>query len=106
MILQYYDLTIIHTAGKNNILTDARSRIYEERTVNIEAGIMEDPTINKSFSALTFQLLLSSQDLYLPLSYPHSTTSNAIFYPLVLSSDPGNYYYKYQPDTITGMSGI
>jgi hypothetical protein len=58
MFLQSYDFTIIYTAGRNNVLTGALSQIYKERTSNTEAEIIEDPTINKSFSALTF--LLSS----------------------------------------------
>jgi hypothetical protein len=56
MFLQSCDFTIIHNAGKNNILADALSQIYEEGIANTEAEILEDPTINKSFSALTFLL--------------------------------------------------
>jgi hypothetical protein len=54
MFLQSNDFTIIYTAGKNNLLADALSKIYEERTADTEAEIMEDPTINKLFSVLTF----------------------------------------------------
>jgi hypothetical protein len=67
---------------------------------------MEDPTINKLFSALKFLVSLPSPDQYLPLSYPCFTTSNATSSSSVLSSDPGYCNYQYQPDTITAMSGI
>jgi hypothetical protein len=43
MFQQSFDFTIIHTAGKNNILVNTLSRIYEERTANAEEEIMEDP---------------------------------------------------------------
>jgi hypothetical protein len=54
MFLQSYDFTIIHSVGRNNLLANALSQIYEQRTANTEAEIMKDPTINKSFSALIF----------------------------------------------------
>jgi hypothetical protein len=95
MFLQSCDFTIIHTAGKNNVLADALSRIYEERTTNTQAEILEDPTINKLFSTLTFQLTPPSRDQYSPLSYPRFTTSNTISSSSVLSSEPGYCNYKH-----------
>jgi hypothetical protein len=105
MFLQSYDFTIIYNGGRNNVLADTLSQIYEERTANTKAEIMEDQTINKSFSALTI-LLSPSQDQYLPLSYPHFTTSNTTSSSSVLYSDPGYCNYQHQPDTIAAMSGI
>jgi hypothetical protein len=60
IFLQSYDFTIIHTIKKNNILVDMLLKICEKRTANTEEEIMEDPTINKSSSALTFLLLSPS----------------------------------------------
>jgi hypothetical protein len=57
MFLQFFDFTIIYTVGKNIVLTDTLSGISEERTAYTEVKIMEDPTINKLFSALTHLLL-------------------------------------------------
>jgi hypothetical protein len=37
------------------MLADVLSQIYEERTANTEAEIMEDPTVNKPFSVLRVQ---------------------------------------------------
>jgi hypothetical protein len=70
MFLQLYNFTIIYTEGKNNVLADTLSWIYGQRLANTEAEIMEDPTINKSFSVLTFLLLLSSTDQYSLFPYP------------------------------------
>jgi hypothetical protein len=53
MFLLSYDFTIIYTTGRSNVLADTLSQIYEERTIDTEEEIMEDPTINRSFSALT-----------------------------------------------------
>jgi hypothetical protein len=60
IFLQSYDFKPIHTAGKNNILGDTLSKSYEKRTDNTEAEIIEDSTIDKSFSALIFLVSLSS----------------------------------------------
>jgi hypothetical protein len=106
MFLQFYDFTIIHTAGKNNVLTDVLSRIYEERTANTEAEIMEDSTINELFSTLILLLSPPFPDQYSLLSYPWFTTSNTTSLSLVLSSDPSYCNYQYQPDTIATMTGI
>jgi hypothetical protein len=70
MFLQSYDFTIIHTAGKNNVLTNVPSGIYEERTADTEAVVMEDQTINKSFSALIYLISPSSSDQYSSLFIP------------------------------------
>jgi hypothetical protein len=105
MFSQSCDFTIIHTAGKNNVVANVLSQIYEERTANIEVEIMEDPTINKSISALTSLLIPSSPDQYSPLSYPRFTTSNATSSSSIFSSNPGYCNYKYQPNTIATMSG-
>jgi hypothetical protein len=104
--LQSYDFTIIHTAGKNQILINKLSRIYEKRTADTEAEIMEDPTINMSFPALTFPLISSSPDKYSPISYPHFTSGNTTSSSTGLPSDPNYRYDEYQPDTIATMSGI
>jgi hypothetical protein len=60
IFLQSNDFRIMYTAGKNKVLTNVLSPTYEERTADTEAEIREDPTIDKSFSALTFLLLPSS----------------------------------------------
>jgi hypothetical protein len=60
MFLQSYNFTIIHNAGMNNVLADVLLQIYEQRTADTEAEIIEDLTINKLFSALTFLLSPSS----------------------------------------------
>jgi hypothetical protein len=88
------------------VFADTLSKIYEERTAKTKEEIIEVPTINKSFSAFTFLLLLSFSDLYSPLSYPYFTTSNTTSSFLVLSSDPSYCHYKHQPDTIAAMSDI
>jgi hypothetical protein len=106
MFLQSYGFTMIYNIGTNNIPTIMLSRIYEKRTADTEEEIMEDPTIKKSFSALTFLLTLSSLDQYSPLLYSYFTTSNIISSYSVLTSHSGSCYYKYQHDTITTMSGI
>jgi hypothetical protein len=67
---------------------------------------MEDQTINRLFSVLTFLLLPTSSDQYSPLLYPDYTTSNTTSPFLILSSDPSYCYYKHQPNTITAISGI
>jgi hypothetical protein len=52
MFLQGYDFTIVHTAGKDNILADALSRIYEEREPESNTELLEDPTISTQQSFL------------------------------------------------------
>ena len=52
MFLQGYDFTIVHTAGKDNVLTDALSCIYEEREPESSAELLVDPTISAQTSAL------------------------------------------------------
>jgi hypothetical protein len=74
--------------------------------MNPEAEIMENPTINKSFSALKFLLSTSSLDQYTPLVYPHYTTSNTTSLSSILSSNPDYCYYKDQSNTVTTMSCI
>jgi hypothetical protein len=54
---------------------------------------MEDPIINKSFSALTFSLISSYSDYYSPPSHPYYTSSNTASSSLVLISDPSYCYY-------------
>jgi hypothetical protein len=103
MFLQSYNFTNIHTTGKHNVFADVLQRIYEGSTANTEAEIMEDPTINKSFSTLTFLLSLSFPDQYSPLLDPHFASSNVTSCSSVLSSNLDYYYHKYQPDTIPTM---
>jgi hypothetical protein len=57
--------------------------------------IMEDPTINKSFSAVTFLLTSSFSDYYSAFSFPYFTTSNAKSSSSVFTSDLDNCYYEY-----------
>src|SRR5207253_11139708 len=47
MFLQSYDFDIIHMPGKNNVLADALSRIYEETPASQEE-ILIDPTEKKT----------------------------------------------------------
>ena len=72
MFLQHYDFTIVHTAGKDNALADALSRIYEERDAESEAELMADPTIRTQESAFNN---MSPSDLSAPSSptfaFPH-----------------------------------
>jgi hypothetical protein len=105
-MLEVYNFIIIHTVGKNNMLIDILLQIYEERTADTEAEIMKDPTINKSFSALTFLLSPPSPDQYSPLSYACFTTSNTISSSSVLSSDPDWCNYEHLTDTIATMLGL
>jgi hypothetical protein len=94
IFLQSYDYTIIHTAWKNNVFANTLLQIYEKRTPDTEAEIMEDTTINKSFSTLTFLPLSSVPDQYSHLSYPYFTTSIATSSFIVLSSNPDYYHYQ------------
>ena len=43
MYLQSYDFDIIHIPGKDNVLADALSRVYEEREASAEM-VLVDPT--------------------------------------------------------------
>ena len=56
MYLQSYDFDIIHILGKDNVLADALSRVYEEREASAEM-ILVDSTEKKNikgpFSAMT-----------------------------------------------------
>jgi len=56
MFLQSYDFDIIHQPGKDNVLADALSRIYEEREASADL-ILVDPTEKKAikgpYSAMT-----------------------------------------------------
>ena len=56
MYLQSYDFDIIHIPGKDNVLADALSRVYEEREASTEM-ILVDPTEKKNlkgpYSAMT-----------------------------------------------------
>ena len=56
MFLRSHDFDIIHIPGKNNVLADALSRVYEEREVSAEMTLV-DPTekknINGPYSAMT-----------------------------------------------------
>jgi hypothetical protein len=83
MFLQFYDFTIIHTVGKNNILTAGLSRIYEERMVNTEEKIIEDSTRNEvSFCAhISVHIILPG--LVLSPFVLLLTTSNGISFSLV-----------------------
>jgi len=47
MYLQFFDFDIIHMPGKDNILADALSRIYEERPAELDQ-VLVDPTEKKS----------------------------------------------------------
>jgi hypothetical protein len=61
MFLQLYNCIIIHNTGKNTVLTDTLSSIYEEWTGDTEGEIMKFPTIKESLSALTVLPSLSFQ---------------------------------------------
>jgi len=56
MFLQCYDFDIIHRPGKDNVLADALSRIYEEHEASADM-ILVDPTDKKAiknlYSAMT-----------------------------------------------------
>jgi hypothetical protein len=91
---------------KINVLAKVLSQIYEKSTAKTEAEIMEDLTINKSYSALTFLLSSSFPDQYSPLSYPRFATSTATSSSSVLSFDPDYCYYKHQPNTIASILGM
>ena len=56
MFLQFYDFDLIHRPGKDNVLADALSRIYEEREASADM-ILVDPTkkkaIKRPYSAMT-----------------------------------------------------
>ena len=56
MFLQSYDFDIIHRPGKDNVLAEALSRIYEEREASADM-ILVDPTEKKAikgpYSAMT-----------------------------------------------------
>ena len=47
MYLQSYEFDIIHISGKNNVLADALSRVYEEREASAEMTLV-DPTEKKN----------------------------------------------------------
>jgi hypothetical protein len=51
MFLQGYDFTIVHTAGKVNVLADVLSRIYQKREAESSTDILTDPTISAYLSA-------------------------------------------------------
>jgi hypothetical protein len=104
--LSFNTFIILHITGKNNILIDILLRIYEERTANSVEELTEDLTINKFFSAFTFQLTLSLLDNYSPCLHPDYTSNNVIFSSPVLTYDPDCCHYQQQPDTMTAISGI
>ena len=78
MFLQSYNFDIIHRPGKDNILADALSRIYEEREASADM-ILVDPTekkvLNGPSSAMT-----SNTRHNLQLAYTQDPTSEPSFY--------------------------
>ena len=56
MFLHSYDFNIIHRTGKDNVLVDALSRVYEEQEASAEMTLV-DPTekehIKGPYSAMT-----------------------------------------------------
>jgi len=58
MFLQSYDFNIIHRPGKDNVLADALSRIYEEREASADM-ILVDPTEKTAIKGLYYAMTRS-----------------------------------------------
>jgi len=66
MFLQSYDFDIIHRPGKDNVLAEALSRIYEEREARADM-ILVDPTEKKAIKGPSSAMTSSvRQNLHLP----------------------------------------
>ena len=78
MFLQSYDFDIINRPGKDNVLSDTLSRIYEEREVSADM-IVVDPTEKKAIKGLYYTMTRNSKH-NLHLAYTQDPSSEPSFY--------------------------
>ena len=78
MFLQSYDFDIIHRPGKDNVLADALSRIYEEREASADM-ILVDPTEKKAIKG-PYYAKTSNTKHNLHLAHTQDPTSEPSFY--------------------------
>ena len=78
MFLQSYDFDIIHRPGKDNVLADALSRIYEERVASADM-ILVDPTEKKVIKG-PYSSMTSNTKHNLHLAHTQDPASEPSFY--------------------------